>query len=94
MSSEIVLVDLGESLARAQAEDLLHATPFATPVRVAAAYRIIAGKGATSYGIGAGIARLVRGIQATLQPAWSPEEAAALDASARVIRNAAGSLRA
>jgi L-lactate dehydrogenase len=94
-----------------------------------AAYRIIAGKGATFYGIGAGIARMVRairddehavltvsapvsglggpgpvclslprmvaarGIEATLQPALSAEEAAALDASARVIRDAAGSLR-
>lgn len=34
-----------------------------------------------------------RGIEATLQPALSAEEAAALDASARAIRDAAGSLR-
>jgi L-lactate dehydrogenase len=94
-----------------------------------AAYRIIAGKGATYYGIGAGIARLVRairddehavltvsapasglggsdpvclslprmvasqGIEATLLPDLSAEEATALDASARIIRDATGSLR-
>jgi len=31
---EIVLVDLNAGLARAQAEDILHATPFAKPVRI------------------------------------------------------------
>jgi L-lactate dehydrogenase len=35
-ASEIVLVDINEDLAKAQAEDLLHATPFANPVRIAA----------------------------------------------------------
>jgi hypothetical protein len=35
-ASEIVLVDLRPELARAQAEDILHATPFANPVRIAA----------------------------------------------------------
>jgi L-lactate dehydrogenase len=94
-----------------------------------AADRIIAGKGATSYGIGAGLARLVRtirdnehavltvsaptrglgdstpvclslprvvaarGIEATLQPQLSSDEAAALDASARILREAAAALR-
>src|SRR5215813_2590828 len=33
-ASEVVLVDLNENLAQAQAEDILHATPFASPVRV------------------------------------------------------------
>jgi L-lactate dehydrogenase len=33
---ELVLVDLNPDLARAHAEDILHATPFGTPVRVAA----------------------------------------------------------
>jgi len=33
-ASEVVLVDLDEKLARAHAEDILHATPFAEPVRV------------------------------------------------------------
>jgi L-lactate dehydrogenase len=33
-ANEIVLVDLNERLARAHAEDILHATPFARPVRV------------------------------------------------------------
>ena len=43
-ASEIVLVDLNEMLARAQAEDLLHATPFTMPVRVAAGgYEALAG---------------------------------------------------
>jgi L-lactate dehydrogenase len=32
--SELVLVDLNPELARAHAEDILHATPFAAPVRV------------------------------------------------------------
>lgn len=35
-ASELVLVDLNTNLARAQAEDILHATPFAAPVRIAA----------------------------------------------------------
>jgi L-lactate dehydrogenase len=36
VASEIVLVDLNSDLARAQAEDILHATSFAAPVRIAA----------------------------------------------------------
>ncbi len=36
VASEMILVDLNAELARAQAEDLLHATPFAAPVRIAA----------------------------------------------------------
>jgi L-lactate dehydrogenase len=35
-ASEIVLIDLRPELARAQAEDILHATPFAKPVRIIA----------------------------------------------------------
>jgi L-lactate dehydrogenase len=35
-ASELVLVDLNQNLARAQAEDILHATPFGSPVKVAA----------------------------------------------------------
>ena len=35
-ASEIVLVDLNANLAQAQAEDILHATPFSNPVRVMA----------------------------------------------------------
>src|SRR5512143_226729 len=35
-ASEIVLIDLNRQLAKAQAEDILHATPFARPVRIAA----------------------------------------------------------
>ena len=33
-ASEIVLIDLNSKLAEAQAEDILHATPFSNPVRV------------------------------------------------------------
>ena len=33
-SNELVLLDLNAKMARAQAEDILHATPFSTPVRV------------------------------------------------------------
>jgi L-lactate dehydrogenase len=36
VANDIVLIDLNDSLARAQAEDLLHATPFAFPVRIVA----------------------------------------------------------
>jgi L-lactate dehydrogenase len=35
-ASEIVVVDLNPKLAQAQAEDILHATPFSNPVRIAA----------------------------------------------------------
>lgn len=35
-ASEVMLVDLNEKLAHAHAEDILHATPFASPVRVSA----------------------------------------------------------
>jgi L-lactate dehydrogenase len=33
-ATDIILVDINEALARAQAEDILHATPFAKPVRI------------------------------------------------------------
>jgi L-lactate dehydrogenase len=36
VTSEVALVDLNDKLAHAHAEDLLHATPFASPVRVSA----------------------------------------------------------
>ncbi|MFH0990351.1 MAG: L-lactate dehydrogenase [bacterium] len=43
-ASEIVLVDINTSLARAQAEDILHATPFSNPVKISAGgYEEIAG---------------------------------------------------
>lgn len=35
-ASEVVLIDLNEKLAHAHAEDILHATPFASPVRLSA----------------------------------------------------------
>lgn len=35
-ANELTLVDLNTKLARAQAEDILHATPFSEPIRVAA----------------------------------------------------------
>lgn len=44
--SEIVLIDLNASLAQAQAEDILHATPFVRPIRVVAGdYGDLAGAG-------------------------------------------------
>lgn len=44
--SELALVDLNPKAAQAQAEDILHATPFASPVRVAAGdYPRLAGAG-------------------------------------------------
>ncbi|MBU1206298.1 MAG: L-lactate dehydrogenase [Proteobacteria bacterium] len=36
VASELVLIDIDKKLAQAQAEDILHATPFAAPVRIAA----------------------------------------------------------
>ena len=89
-----------------------------------AAYRIIEGKGATYYGIGAGIARIVRaigdnegavltlsnvqgsdsiclslprvlkakGIETTIQPVLSNEEAQALKKSAEILKTAAAEL--
>ncbi|MBW2722653.1 MAG: L-lactate dehydrogenase, partial [Deltaproteobacteria bacterium] len=35
-ATDIVLVDINEALAKAQAEDILHSTPFAKPVRIIA----------------------------------------------------------
>lgn len=44
VGSEIVLIDRNESLARAQAQDIVHATPFAEPVAVrAGSYRDLDG---------------------------------------------------
>ncbi len=44
--SEIVLIDLSASLAQAQAEDILHATPFVRPIKVVAGdYGDFAGAG-------------------------------------------------
>jgi L-lactate dehydrogenase len=36
LASELVLIDIDAGLARAQAEDILHGTPFAAPVRIMA----------------------------------------------------------
>jgi L-lactate dehydrogenase len=36
LASELVLIDINTALARAQAEDILHATPFGAPVRITA----------------------------------------------------------
>ena len=36
VANEIVLIDLNSKLAQSQAEDILHATPFAAPVRISA----------------------------------------------------------
>ena len=35
-ASEVVMIDINEKLARAQAEDILHATPFVRPARIVA----------------------------------------------------------
>jgi L-lactate dehydrogenase len=53
--SEIVLVDLNRKLAQAQAEDILHATPFSHPVRVTAGdYLQLEGAGAVVLACGVG----------------------------------------
>lgn len=36
VANELVLVDMNHAWAKAQAEDILHATPFSEPVRVSA----------------------------------------------------------
>src|SRR5436190_7545614 len=55
MVTEIVLVDLNSNLARAQAEDLLHATPFSAPVRIMAGdYADLAGFGLVILACGVG----------------------------------------
>jgi len=36
VASEVAMIDINEKLARAQAEDILHATPFVRPVRIVA----------------------------------------------------------
>ncbi len=54
-ATEIVLLDANANVARAQAEDILHATPFARPVRVrAGAYEDLAGADAVVLACGAG----------------------------------------
>jgi L-lactate dehydrogenase len=54
-ASELVLVDLNQSLARAQAEDILHATPFGSPVRIAAGdYPALAGASVVVLACGVG----------------------------------------
>lgn len=55
VASEIVLLDLNERLAGAQAEDILHATPYAHPVRIfAGAYEDLQGAGAVILACGVG----------------------------------------
>jgi len=53
--SEIVLLDLNKKLGQAQAEDILHATPFSHPVRVAAGdYPQLEGAGVVILACGVG----------------------------------------
>jgi L-lactate dehydrogenase len=54
-AKEIVLVDLNKKLAQSQAEDILHATPFYHPIRVAAGdYPQLAGSGVVVLACGVG----------------------------------------
>ncbi len=54
-ASEVVLLDVNEKLARAQAEDILNATPFAATVRISAGgYRQLAGAKAVVLACGVG----------------------------------------
>jgi L-lactate dehydrogenase len=53
--SEIVLIDLNASLALAQAEDIIHATPFVRPIKVVAGgYGDLAGAGVVMLSCGVG----------------------------------------
>jgi len=55
VASEIVLVDINEKLAHAHAEDILHATPYAHPVRIyAGGYPELEGAGAVVLSCGVG----------------------------------------
>jgi L-lactate dehydrogenase len=55
VASELVLIDLNRKLAEAHAEDILHATPFADPVRVAAGdYSDLSGAGLVVLSCGVG----------------------------------------
>jgi malate/lactate dehydrogenase len=63
---EIVMVDVSRERAQAQADDISHAIPFSEEIRAGidrrvrfAGRSIIAGKGATNYGIGSALARIV-----------------------------------
>ncbi|MCB9949040.1 MAG: L-lactate dehydrogenase [Rhodospirillaceae bacterium] len=55
VGSEVVLVDRNEALARAQAQDIVHATPFASPIQVRAGdYEALAGAGIVVLSAGVG----------------------------------------
>ena len=55
VASEVTMIDINEKLARAQAEDILHATPFVRPVRIAAGgYSQLAGADAAVLCCGVG----------------------------------------
>lgn len=55
VASEIVLVDINERFARAQAEDILHATPYTQAVRIyAGGYEALQGAGAVVLSCGVG----------------------------------------
>ncbi len=55
VATELVLIDLNEKLAQAHAEDLLHATPFARPVRITAgSYAQLEGAGLVVLACGVG----------------------------------------
>ncbi|MCB9949127.1 MAG: L-lactate dehydrogenase [Rhodospirillaceae bacterium] len=55
VGSEVVLVDRNEALARAQAQDIVHATPFASPIHVRAGdYDALAGAGIVVLSAGVG----------------------------------------
>ena len=54
-ASELVLIDLNHNLALAQAEDILHATPFGSPVRISAGdYTDLAGASVVVLACGVG----------------------------------------
>ena len=54
-ATDLILVDLNADLAQAQAEDILHATPFSQPVRIAAGdYSALKGAGLVVLACGVG----------------------------------------
>jgi L-lactate dehydrogenase len=55
VASELVLIDINRGLARANAEDILHATPFSSPVRITVGdYPDLAGAGLVVLACGVG----------------------------------------
>ena len=103
-ANELIWVDLNAKLATAHAEDILHATPFSKPIRVAAGdyprlksadmvVLTLSNVDAFS-GVSLSLPRVLKakGIDTTIQPVLSNEETEALKKSAEMLKKAAAKL--